>query len=278
MSIFVEMVSTDKWYETDNFPVLDLAQSRGEWLYRVSLYANRPKYLSKEAGTMRMRVLLGFMESRSVVIDAAVQTDGFLHYLSILCSSGASPEQFSSIMKKTAPDAVIEEISIQRSREYITASALRKNRNIPIPHAQSVKCVRESRTQLLSLLLEYRALLAECRSFVDSTDQMNEPADDADSRESFSIPFVFFEIDGTVHGVPEFQIEAIDSGSVGKQVLRVAYSFGPRVILCDDILTVQTVDIVHCRMLRKIQKGYYETSAKISGNVEKFVLVVPSFL
>lgn len=272
------MVSTEKWYETDNFPVLDLAQSRGEWFYRVSLYASRPRYLSKESGTLRMRMLLGFIESRSVVIDAAVQTDGLLHYLSILCSSGASPEQFSSIMKKTAPDAIIEEISSQRSREYITASVLRKNKSIPIPHAQSVTCVRESRTQLLSLLLEYRALLAECRSFVDSTDQVSDSMDTTEIRESFSIPFVFFEIDGTVHGIPEFQVEALDSGGAGKKVITVAYSFGPRVILCDEILSVQTVDIVHCRIIRKIQKGYYETTARIAGSGEKFTLVVPSFL
>lgn len=272
------MVSTEKWYETDNFPVLELAHDRGEWFYRVSLYANRPPYLSKEAGNARMRVLLGFIESRSVVIDAAVQNDGFLHYLSILCSSGAAPEQFSAIMKKTAPDAIIEEISAFKTREYVTASILRKNQHIPIPHVQSVTRVRESRVQLLSLLLEYRALLAECRSFVDGMDQIADTRENGDSRECFSIPFVFFEADGVLHGIPEFQIEALDTGGAGTHIIRVAYSFGPRVILCDDILTVHDVDIVHCRMVRKIQKGYYETLTKTAGTPEKFILVVPSFL
>lgn len=272
------MVSTEKWYETDNFPVLELANDRGEWFYRVSMYAQRPQYLSKEAGNTRMRVLLGFMESRSVVIDAAVQTDGLLHYLTILCSSGASPEQFSAIMKKTAPDAIIEEISAIQTREYVTASVLRKNQDIPIPHAQSVAQVRESRVQLLSLLLEYRALLAECRSFVDDTDQTTGIRDDGESREGHSIPFVFFEVDGKVHGIPEFQIEALDAGAPGKHLIHVAYSFGPHVILCDDILTVRDVDIIHCRMIRKIQKGYYETQTRTDGKTGKFILVVPSFL
>lgn len=272
------MVSTEKWYETDNFPVLELAHDRGEWFYRVSLYASRPPYLSKDAGNARMRVLLGFIESRSVVIDAVVHTDGLLHYLAILCSSGASPGQFSAIMKKTAPDAIIEEISAFKTREYVTASVLRKNRGIPIPHVQSVTRVRESRVQLLSLLLEYRALLAECRSFVEGTDQVSDIRDDGDTRECNSIPFVFFEIDGVVHGLPEFQIEEIDSGSAGTHIIRVAYSFGPRVIMCDDILTVRNVDIVRCRMIRKIQKGYYETQVRNDGVTDNFVLVVPSFL
>lgn len=271
------MVSTEKWYETDNFPVLELADDRGEWFYRVSMYARRPPYLTEDAGNTRMRVLLGFMESRSVVIDAVVQTDGLLHYLSILCSSGASPEQFSAIMKRTAPDAIIEEISAIKTREYVTASVLRKNQDIPIPHARSVTQVRESRIQLLSLLLEYRALLAECRSFVDDSG-MTIDTEDSESRGCHSIPFVFFEIDGKVHGIPEFQIEALDTGASGAHIIRVAYSFGPRVIMCDDVLTVRDVDIVHCRMIRKVQKGYYETETHTDGKRDKFILVVPSFL
>ncbi len=225
-----------------------------------------------------MRVLLGFIESRSIVVDATVQNDGNLHYLSIICASGAAPELFSRIMHKTAPQAIVEEITPDLGRQYITISVLHKTRNIPVPHSRPLQKVFESRSQLLSLLLEYRALLAECRSFVNTTDQLSDSDEVHDGESRFTIPFVFFETDGIVHGIPEFQVEAIDIGIAGQHLIKVAYAFGPRMILCDDILTVSDINIVTCRIDRKIRRGYYETLPGKGREAEKFVLVVPSFL
>jgi len=272
------MVSTEKCYETDNFPVLDHAQSCGEWLYRVGVYGNRAPYLSPEAGNTRMRVLLGFIESRSVVIDAIVQNDENLHYLSIICASGASPDVFSGIMHKTVPNAVIEEITPDQGRQYLSTAVLHTDRSISVPHALPLHKVYESRSQLLSLLLEYRALLAECRSFVDTTDQLSDSDEGSTGDSRFTIPFVFFETEGVVHGIPEFQVQSLDSGVAGQHLIRVAYAFGPRVILCDDILSVSDVNMVQCHIRKKVRRGYYETVPGKDREAEKFVLVVPSFL
>lgn len=242
------------------------------------MYSERAPYMSKEAGIIRMRVLLGFIESRSIVIDAAVQTEGTLHYLSIVCASGASPELFSRIMNKTAPGAIIEQLTSEQTRQVITSSVLHKDTPLGIPHALPVKNVMESRTQLLSLLLEYRALLAECRSFIDSTDQMTDSDEIHTGASRFNIPFVFFDIEGVVHGIPEFQIESLDSGPAGRHVVRVAYTYGPRVILCDDILTVSDINVGSCQIVRKVQRGYYEALPEKDQFSGKFILIVPSFL
>ncbi|HHU37237.1 MAG TPA: hypothetical protein GXZ47_08410 [Treponema sp.] len=272
------MVSTEKCYETNNFSVLECVKDSGEWFYRVCIYAQRAPYLSADAGIIRMRVLLGFIESRSVVIDATIKSEGTLQYLSIICASGADPVLFSRIMSKTAPGAILEELSPEKTSEYVTASALRKENSIPIPRSSSMQSVMESRTVLLSLLIEYRALIAECKSFIES-DRVSFQNDGlSETSSNLTIPFLFFEVDGIVHGIPEFQIESMSLGGGGQHIIHVAYIFGPRVVLCDDILTVQDVDIVHCQIQKKIKKGYYEARVKNTREAEKFVLVVPSFL
>lgn len=272
------MVSTEKCYKTNNFSVLENVQNNGEWLYRVSVYAQRAPYLTATAGAIRMRVLLGFIESRSVVIDATVQSEGTLQYLSVICASGADPLRFSRIMAKTAPGAILEQLSSEKTREYVTSSALRTENILPIPRSNSMKRVMESRTVLLSLLLEYRALLAECTGFTESEKQGNSTLEVSEKNTNLSIPFLFFEIDGIVHGIPEFQIDSMDIGGSGQHIIRVQYTFGPRIILCDDILTIQDVDIVQCHIVKKIEKGFYEARVETANKAEKFVLVVPSFL
>lgn len=278
MSILVEMVSTKKLYETDNFPVFEYAQSCSEWFYKVSAYNRRAPYLSREAGNTRMRVLLGFIESRSAVLDAVVQSDESLHYLSILCASGANPERFSKIMRTYAPGVIIEQITGDQARQLLTASTLRRDQTIPIPHSSKVSVLKESRTQLLTILLEYRALLAECRSFVEETEPHIGYTQSTGSAPSFTVPFIFFDVNGTVHGIPEFQVQTIESGAGGQHIIHVANPFGPRLITCNDILTVTDIDAVNSRIIRKIRKGYYEMSPAVENGGEQFVLVIPSFL
>ena len=92
------MVSTHKCYRTDNFPVLRHCANRGESLYHVRLYADRGGFLTPRFGVMRMKVLLGFIESKTTVIDAVIKTDENLDYLSVICSSPAKPLLFSRVI------------------------------------------------------------------------------------------------------------------------------------------------------------------------------------
>ncbi len=274
MSILKSMVSTNKRYKSDNFPVLHNANSRGECLYQVRLYADRPSFVSAQSGMLRMQVLLGFIEARATVIDAVIKTQGNLHYLSIICSSVARPPAFSLILKKTVPRAIIEEISRTHAEECIAARAVRDEVWNAIPHSSAVRNVHESRRILLALLLEYRALLAECSTALP---ERRETAGIAPASD-FSIPFLFFEQDGSICAIPDFQVEQISPGGNGSHILHLQHGYGSRVIVCSDLVCIKEIDIVACKFLEKKTRGYYRISTKVTGGNFDFTIVVPSFL
>jgi len=268
------MVSTIKRYKSDNFPVLHNANSRGECLYQVRLYADRPSFVSAQSGILRMQVLLGFIEARATVIDAVIKTEGNLHYLSIICSSVARPLAFSLILKKTVPRAIIEEISRTRAEEFIAARAVRDEVWNAIPHSNAVRSVHESRRILLALLLEYRALLAECSTALPDRRETAGIAPASD----FSIPFLFFEQDGSICAIPDFQVEQISPGGNGSHILHLQHGYGSRVIVCSDLVCIKEIDIVACKFLEKKSRGYYRISTKVTGGNFDFTIIVPSFL
>ncbi len=274
MSILESMVSTEKRYTHDNFLALKGALVRGEYLYRVRLYAERPSFQSEKSGVLRMRMLLGFVEARAVVIDALIRTDGSVHYLSVLCSSSASPRVFSDIMKKIVPQAIIEQTQGAAAEEWVSTQSVRSLEASEIPLSGAFKSVNESRNILVSLLLEYRALLTECDAVVP-----NPRARGADKRLSgLSVQFLLFERDRSLCGIPDFQVSSVTAGANGAQLLQISRDIGARVIACEDLVCLKEIPIAALSFNGKFEQGYYGVSAPTSGGDLPFRLVVPSFL
>lgn len=273
-SILEEMVSTHKRYKTDNFPVLRSCVNRGEHLFHVRLYADRGGFLSVKYGIMRMRVVLGFIEAKTVVIDAVIRTDESLDYLSVICSSPAHPARFSAIINKAAPRAIIEEISTSRAEEYLSSGAVRDVFAHGIPLANAARTVNESRRILLSLLLEYRALLAEYDATLDSSRTPHSLPKGID----YSMPFLIFEMEGRICGIPAFQVLAITPGGFETKLLRLKKSFGEGFLSCSDVLCVKEVNVPLCEFRARQQRGYYTVSMPLAEGDFSFTLVVPSLL
>lgn len=273
-SILEGMVSTHKRYKTDNFPVLRSCIGRGEHLFHVRLYADRGGFLSVQYGIMRMRVVLGFIEAKTVVIDAVIRTDDTLDYLSVICSSPASPALFSGIVNKAAPRAIIEEISTARAEDYLMTGAVRDMSAHGIPLASAARTVNESRRILLSLLLEYRALLAEYDATLDSSRTPHALPKGIDC----SVPFLIFELDGKICGIPAFQVLGITPGGFETKLLRLKKTYGEGILACTDVLCVKEVNVPLCEFKARLQRGYYAVSLPLAEGDFFFTLVVPSLL
>ncbi len=271
------MVSTEKCYKTDNTPVLRGSIQRGEFLYQVRVYMERAHFLSSSAGTMRMRVLLGFIETKAVVIDAVIKNEGLLHYLSVICSSRASPSVFSAIMKKTAPTAIIEELDSWRAEECISAGMVRDDSWSTIPYAGAIETVYESRKILMSLLLEYRALMADFRALVSSSPP--EPLDSSlHSGSNLLTSVLIFEKEGMVCAIPEFQVEKLSEGANGSSIIQLHRFYGQRLLVCDDLLMVRDIDILQCAFVSRTKPGIYLVDVAIDGAKDGINLVIPAFL
>jgi len=266
------MVSTENCYKSDNFPVLRQAVLREEYLYQVRLYVERAAFLSSDAGNLRMRVLLGLIEAKATVIDAVIKVDGQLHYLSVLCASSAAPLVFSGIMKRIAPHAIIEEILHKNAEERIATRAVRAEAWNAIPNATAAIGVQESRKILYTLLLEYRALLSEYASI------MNQQMTSACRASGCFVQILIFEQNGSICGIPDFQIEQITPGSNGSQLMQLSCGYGNRVLVCDDLICYKEIDIVETRFVSKTTRGFYQTSVQTADGPFSFNLVVPSFL
>lgn len=269
------MVSTQKKYKFDNFPVLRACADRGERLYHVRLYADRESFRTPQAGLTRMRVILAFIESKTTVIDGMIEVDDTLDYLSVICSSPASPRLFSAIVNRAAPRAIIEEISKNRAEEYLSNGAVRDTgvRRM-IPHAGMIRNVNESRRILLGLLLEYRALLSEYEHSAMPPIRSGCKADNAD----FSIPFVIFELEGRVCGVPAYQVLGMNQGGYGMTMLQLKKEFGEGSIVCSEVLCVTEVNVPACEFLERRKRGYYEVRVPLAEGEFRFTLLVPSLL
>jgi hypothetical protein len=268
------MVSIENCYETDNFPVFYAAASRNEFLYHVRVYRDSSPFQSMEAGATRMRMLLGFIEARVTVIDAVIKSDKTLQYLSVLCSTTAGPLLFSSIMRKTAPGAVIEEVSEHVAEDYIAHRAVHEHSGTGIPFSSVIRRVHESRNVLLSLLIEYRALVSE---FAPVSDHAVTGSRGGINRE-YAVSFLLFEQGGSVCAMPDFQIEKISSGANGSSILQIGSLYGKRLIICDELLFIKEIDILQCTFSGKSRAGYYRIAVPVTGGTFECNLVVPSFL
>ncbi len=276
------MVSTEKCYSFDNTPVLQGAVRRGEYLYQVRVYMQRASFLASSAGNMRLRVLLGFIEARAVVIDAVIKSEDTLHYLSVICSSSACPSVFSQIMKKTAPTAIIEQMERWQVEESVSARMVRDEAWSTIPYAPVVQVVHESRRFLISLLLEYRALLCDVRNRSASAGRGG-----IDSRRrgpGFVTPVLLFESGGEVFGIPEFQVERISEGANGSFIIQLQHVYGQRLLVCEDLLVVRDVDVLECVFLERTRAGAYLVSLppRRDGDAPEdsgsFNLVIPALM
>ncbi|HNY22803.1 MAG TPA: hypothetical protein PKO22_11715 [Treponemataceae bacterium] len=269
------MVSTENCYKTNNFPVLYGAVSRNEYLYSVRIYRDKAPFQSVQSGIVRMRMYLGFMEARATVIDAYVKSDQNLQFLSLLCSSSARPSVFSAIMRKTAPQAIIEEVSPHVAEEYVSSRAVRENSASPIPLSSAVRKVHESKNILLSLLLEYRALIAEYASLY--VNDLNGFSSGVKTRE-YVVSFLFFQKEGMTCAIPDFQVEKVSKGANESYILQIDHAFGKRVIVCDDLLFTKDIDLVRCTFRERASRGMYRISTPVVGGNFDFIIVVPSFL
>lgn len=274
MSILEEMVSTEKCYTSDNNLPFRAAVARSEYLYQVRIYSEQAPYLPTDAGIQRMRVLLGFVEARCVVLDALIRSEGTLYYLSILCSSRASPSFFSAIMKKTAPRAVIEQVDNTNAETRMSARLVHRDSSEIIPFSKPVQALLESRKVLLSLLLEYRALMTECGAVVAGTESERVSS----LNPFYTAPFLFFGKEGQRFAIPEFQVERISPGVNGSFLIEPYQVFGKRILVCDELLSTRDISVPSCVFGLKTGRGLYSVSAKGSMGIESFILVVPAYL
>jgi len=268
------MVSTEKRYKSNNFPVLRGAAIRGEYLYHIRLYSERAVFQSTEAGLIRMRMLLGFIEARAVVIDAIIRTEGTLHYLSVICSSFSRPESFSLIMKRTVPLAIIEEIEQSHAEEWITLRAVRNETWNTIPFSGAVRTVNESRRILVSLLLEYRALLAEYNSVMPASGTTNRIRQNG----GLAINFLLFDQKGSICAIPDFQVLRTTGGSNGSSIIELQHEYVQRLIICDDLICIKEIQVADLIFQTKKMRGYYSVNAPVESGQFGFTLIVPAFL
>lgn len=278
------MVSTEKCYNFDNTPVLHGAVGRGEYLYQVRVYMQRASFLASSAGNMRLRVLLGFIEARAVVIDAVIKSEDTLHYLSVVCASSACPTVFSEIMRKTAPTAIIEQMERWQAEESVSARMVRDESWSTIPYAPVVHVVHESRRFLISLLLEYRALLCDVRN--RGTSVSRREADVPRPGPSFVTPVLLFESGGDIFGIPEFQVERISEGANGSFIIQLQHEYGQRLLVCEDLLVVREINVLECAFVERARPGAYVVclpSGKSANGEEpetsgRFNLVIPALM
>lgn len=277
MSILEPMVSTEKLYKTDNFIPLQRACERGERLYQVRLYEERPTFRSVRSGNLRMRMLLGFIEARAVVIDALMKTDENLQYLSVMCTSAAPPQIFSTILKSISPRIVLEELDRRRVEDSLSNSALHSLVPGAIPFARTFRTLNDSRKILVTLLLEYRALLAEYAPLLHTRSSV-ESLSASRSSSSLTAPFMIFEHNNQICGIPEFQIESISPGANGASLMQISRDQGSRVLVCSDVICIKEINLALCRMKNKNERGYYSASVPLPGGDFAFTLVIPSYL
>lgn len=273
------MVSTERLYFTDNNLPFRRAQDRGEYFYIVRIFSEQAPYLSKEIGLQRMKVLLGFLEARCVVLDAIIKNDNFINYLSFICSSQADPMNFSRIMKKNAPQCLIEQIDSKKNRISISKHFL-VNEQTPIPYSKPIMALNESKKIILSLLLEYRALYTEYSVSKSTKDSLFfSRLSQTSNLSPFSVSFLFFEKDGMRMGLPEFQIKQIYPGANGAYFVEPFNLYGNRIIQCSELLPIREINIPTCTFLEKKDKGFYRVISKTKDNKElEFILIVPSFM
>jgi hypothetical protein len=269
------MVSTEKCYKSDNFPTLHQAILRDEYLYQVRLYAERAAFLSVESGALRMRVLLGLIEAKATVIDAVIKADGQLHYLSVICASGAKPTLFSAILKRIAPRAIIEEIRRNLAEERVATRAVRDETWAGIPHSREILGLNESKRFLYTLLLEYRALLLEC---TEATSSSTRESGGIRDKTEYVARILLFETAGCLCGIPDFQVERILPGSNGSHIIQLAQSYGKRVIVVDELVSYRDIDVVSCRFTEKTSRGYYRVDARTDDRDFSFNMVIPALI
>lgn len=278
------MVSTEKCYNFDNTPVLRGAVRRGEYLYQVRVYMQRASFLASSAGNMRLRVLLGFIEARAVVIDAVIKSEDTLHYLSVICASSAAPHVFSLIMKRTAPTAIIEQMERWQVEESVAARMVRDESWSTIPYAPVVHVVHESRRLLISLLLEYRALLCDVKNRASYGARRESGV--SRSGPGFVTPILLFESADEIFGIPEFQVERISEGANGSFIIQLQHQYGQRLLVCEDLLVVRDIDVLDCVFLEKTRPGAYMVSLPSDGTAgagsregsNGFNLVIPALM
>lgn len=270
------MVSTEKRYTSDNFRALRLSVNRGDYLYRIRLYSERPQFQTERTGSLRMRMLLGFIEARAVVIDAVVKSEGSLHYLSVLCSSAAAPTVFSSIMRRTVPGAIIEETGESAAEEWVSARTLRTSPWNGIPFSGAVRVVNESRHILVSLLLEYRALLYRYSAAMESGMATRTRRNSSLSRpgQNIVVSFLVFEHEGSLSGIPDYQVRSVSRGANGSSILELVSDGAPRAVVCDELVCMKEISLMDIEFTGMKREGIYSVSVPVSGGDFLFNLFI----
>lgn len=222
-----------------------------------------------------MKVILAFLEARITVIDAVVKSDEAMDYLSIICSSAAPPSVFSRIIRFAAPRAIIEELDRRKSEEYLAAGAVRERGWNLSHYARSAQAVNDSKRILLGLLLEYRALLSDFNAVLPGMD--NAAASEKLSG-NFCIPFLVFEKEGELCGLPDFHVREISDGANGSKIIHLKQTFGSRVIVSEELVCIKEIDVPLSVFRGRKAKGHYLLSAPVKGGRFEFTLVIPGFL
>ncbi len=274
-------------YENSNSSVLENSITRGDYLYGLKFLNSNPNFVNEQGLILRMRISLACIEAKAVVIDAYIQTDKNLTYLFVLCSSPLNKKNFSSIVKKNLPSVITEEFITPQAREYIQNASekalLEQNASL----FSSTKPSDKTKEFLLSVLIEYKAILAESSNAGLLKSCANKKRQDfligfsnenKALMENLNTEIIFFETNKKIVCLPVFQIQKIDKDVFQKKYIKVFSVYGGKKIFVDDVFFIKTIDLSNTKFEKKIEKGIYQISVKAEEKPLSFNLLVPPLM
>ena len=248
-------------------------------MYGLKLYYVQKKFMNEQGAVLRMRISLACIEAGAVVIDAYIQVDGNIAYLFVLCSSFLTQPIFSAAVKKILPQAVIEKFYQDQAEIYLAACSeadLIKNKISFIPQKEISS---ESKNLLISLLIEYKAMLLENKKsgLLAKCLQRKKKsllAEAAEKRKyqtaDLNLDMVMFQKNGSILSIPDFQIKKIDKDVFQQKYIQILPEYGGQKIYVEDIFLLKRIDLSKAVFIKKIEKGIYE--AEVQGNTKKIKL------
>ncbi len=278
------MACVYRQYENSNSSVLENSITRGDSLYGLKLLNSSPNFTNEQGSILRMRISLACIEAKAIVIDAYIQTDNNLTYLFILCSSPLEEKKFAKVIKNNLPKVIIEKFLSPQAKEYIQNASEKKLLEKNSLLFSSIEKTDKTREFLLSILIEYKALLLDNSRGGLLNSCINKKREEffvefsninKNAIENLNMELIFFEKNKKILCVPVFQIHKIDKDVFQKKYIEIFPVYGGKKIFIDDVFFIKTINISDTRFCKKIEKGIYQISVTSKNKELSFNLLIP---
>ncbi|CEM62699.1 hypothetical protein DWQ65_12955 [Treponema phagedenis] len=288
------MTHTVCQYPSGNEIFLREALYRNEYIYSLKCFMLNGQFTTQKAALLKMRVLLACIEASAIVIDAYIQTEEKLSYLFVLCSSKLDSSNFSAIIRRYTPKALIEEMDEKTALHCLQNISVEALKNKKIPYIFPLNELHSSKECLLSLLIEYRALTAEMdeafkhirsqnslrglrRRAFDFLEKKAKDEKTLSNRraENFLTDIVIFEERKRIASVAVFQIETINRRP-HKSSLVIKKESGGGELFYDKLYCIKKIDFLSSRFTKRLARGLYQM--EVPGKKTSFTVnfTVPS--